>query len=81
MRLFKKSNKEESEKTEISQVKVKSPDEIKGEQFHNELDYLQKEIKEKTESFESISSKLDNVKTEYDSAVVNLMSAKKEEPS
>ncbi len=78
MRLFRKSKKEDSDQIETSEVKVKSPTEIKEEQFQNELDYLQKEIKTKTESYESISKKLSSVKEEYDSAVANLMSAKSE---
>lgn len=78
MRLFKKSKKEEPDQIATSGVKVKSPKEIKEEQVQNELEYLEKELKVKSESYESISNKLSSVKEEYDTAVDNLMSAKKE---
>ena len=57
---------------------VKKPEVIKKEQLENELDNLKKEVKEKTESFDSISNKLEKVKAEYDSVITKVMSAKRE---
>jgi chromosome segregation ATPase len=89
MKLFGRGKKEEQEpkdnenaviKEEEAQleVKIKSHEEILKEQYENELSYLQKEIRDKTENLESISKKLASVKEEYDIAVSNLMSTKKE---
>ncbi len=89
MKLFGRGKKEEQEpKDEESgtikeeeiqpEVKIKSHEDILKEQYENELSYLQKEIRDKTENLESISKKLASVKEEYDIAVSNLMSTKKE---
>ena len=56
---------------------VKKPEEIQKEQAENELANLKNEIREKTESFESISKKLTTVKEEYDSVIAKVMNAKK----
>lgn len=57
---------------------VKKPEVIKKEQLENELEHLKKEVNEKTESFDSISNKLEKVKAEYDSVITKVMSAKRE---
>ncbi len=43
---------------------VKKPEEIEKEQLENELDNLKKAVNVKTESFESISNKLEKVREE-----------------
>ncbi len=88
MGLFKRSKKEEEsndflvkkeehdKQIESEIVDVKSQEDIHQEQAQNEINYLTKEIQNKTEEFNSISQKLDSVKEEYDDVVGKLMSSK-----
>jgi chromosome segregation ATPase len=79
MGLFRREKKEADEqptKTEV--VQVKSPEEIQKERIANELEYLQGELKSKTEHLDSISEKLGKAKEEYDGIVGTLMASKKE---
>lgn len=79
MGLFRREKKETDEqptKTEV--VQVKSPEEIQKERIANELEYLQGELKSKTEHLDSISEKLGKAKEEYDGIIGTLMASKKE---
>ncbi len=77
MGLFNRFKKTEEEV--ISEVPpIKKPEEIEKERLENELENLKKEVKEKTESFDSICNKLEKVKAEYDSVITKVMSAKRE---
>ena len=90
MGLFKRSKKEEEsndflvkkeehdKQIESEIVDVKSKEDIHKEQAQNEINYLIKEVQNKTEEFNSVSQKLDSVKEEYDDVVRKLMLSKKE---
>ena len=77
MGLFNRFKKTE-EKTISEAPPVKKLEEIEKERLLNELDNLKKEVRGKTESFDSISNKLEKVKAEYDSVITKVMSAKRE---
>jgi len=77
MGLFNRFKKTEEE-TISEEPPVKKPEEIEKERLLNELDNLKKEVRGKTESFDSISNKLEKVKVEYDSVITKVMSAKRE---
>jgi chromosome segregation protein len=73
--LFNRFKKEEM----ISELPpIKKPEDIEKERIGNELAHLKKELREKSESYESISNKLSSVKEEYDTVISKLMSAKRE---
>ena len=75
--LFSRFKKDEEEI--ISEAPpIKKPEEIEKEQIETELEHLKKEVKDKTESFDSILKKLTTVKEEYDSVIAKVMSAKRE---
>jgi chromosome segregation ATPase len=76
MGLFNRFKKTEEVISEVPPIK--KPEEIEKERLENELENLKKEVKEKTESFDSISNKLEKVKAEYDSVITKVMSAKRE---
>ena len=81
MGLFRRAKKEEPEPVEQTietPVHIKSPEEIQKEQLTHENEYLESEIKSKTNHLDSILQKLVTVKEEYDQAVSSLMSLKKE---
>ena len=77
MGLFNRFKKAEEE-TISEAPPVKKPEEIEKERLQNELDNLKKVVNVKTESFESISNKLEKVREEYDSVIAKVMSAKRE---
>jgi putative ABC transport system permease protein len=79
MGLFRREKKEvDAQPTKTEVVQVKSPEEIQKERIANELEYLQGELKSKTEHLDSISEKLGKAKEEYDGIICTLMASKKE---
>ncbi|MGQ0771268.1 MAG: hypothetical protein ACT4NT_00645 [Nitrososphaerota archaeon] len=80
MGLFRREKKDADEQPieTVEVVRVKSPEEIQKERIANELEYLQGELKSKTEHLDSISEKLGKAKEEYDGLVGTLMASKKE---
>jgi len=72
MGLFNRFKKAEEE-TISEAPPVKKPEEIEKERLQNELDNLKKEVGGKTESFDSISNKLEKVREEYDSVIAKVM--------
>lgn len=83
MGLFKRAKKEAEPVEEIieapaEQIRIKSPEEIQKEHLVGEIEYLEAEIKSKTDHLDSISQKLATVKEEYDQTVSSLMASKKD---
>jgi len=81
MGLFRKTKKEEippDETKTAESVQIKSPEEIQRDQVTNELEYLQGEVRSKTDHLNSISEKFVKVKEEYEHIVSELMLSKKE---
>lgn len=80
MGLFRREKEDADEQPTktVEVVQVKSPEEIQKERIANELEYLQGELKLKTEHLDSISEKLGKAKEEYNGIVGTLMASKKE---
>jgi len=75
---FKKTQTNENETSEKQSTQNIETDQVDSENSQNEQNLSESEIKTQTQHIESISKKLVDVKKEYDTAIENLISIKKE---